>query len=535
MFEPEAWKNDTVIGAGDAVSDFPEDETITDSAAPIEETASETPIEEPAPAEAAPEAEPETQPLESEESAAPEAPVTASEEPEPEEGEYHYKSGYTQRIYADAHYAPADESAAPPRYYTPPERTERPRKEKSAKTKTRRGLGLGGAVALCLVCALLGGLLGAGITGWTHEQRFAAIEEALEENSRLGEENSAAISAVNNQQTMTASPVISSGTALSPSQIYHLACDQVVGITTSYTSYGYFGNAQTGTISGSGFVLSEDGYIVTNYHVVQTANERNLPITVVLHDGSEYEASIVGTEDVNDLAVLKIEATGLTPAKFGNSDELQVGDEIYAVGNPLGELEYSMSTGHVSALNRSISTEESEAISMFQVDAAVNPGNSGGPVYNNRGEVVGVVTAKYSDYDVEGLGFAIPSNDALRIAEDLATMGYVTGKAYLGIWTDERFNAMVAQYYNMPLGAYVGRVAEGSAADQAGLEKGDIITALDGKTIESANDLRSLLRDYSAGDSAEMTYYRAGESKTVTIVFDERTPDVAAQVPEEEP
>lgn len=505
------------------------------NAAPAEENASaetETATEDPAAAEAA---EPVTaEPVENTVPA--EEAIPGAEAPKPaREKDSWYRSENEPPIYADAHYEPAGATTTPPRYYTPPERTERPKKEKSAKTKTRRGLGLGGAVALCLVCALLGGLLGAGITGWTHEQRFAAIEEALEENSRLGEENSAAISAVNNQQTVAASPVISSGTALSPSQIYHLACDQVVGITTSYTSYGYFGNTQTGTISGSGFVLSEDGYIVTNYHVVQTANERNLPITVVLHDGSEYEASIVGTEDVNDLAVLKIEATGLTPAKFGNSDELQVGDEIYAVGNPLGELEYSMSTGHVSALNRSISTEEAEAISMFQVDAAVNPGNSGGPVYNSRGEVIGVVTAKYSDYDVEGLGFAIPSNDALRIAEDLATMGYVTGKAYLGIWTDERYNAMVAQYYNMPLGAYVGRVAEGSAADQAGLEKGDIITALDGKTIESANDLRSLLRDYSAGDSAEMTYYRAGESKTVTIVFDERTPDVAAQVPEEEP
>jgi serine protease Do len=471
------------------------------------------------------------------ENAAPaEEAIPGAEAPKPaREMDSWYRSESEPPIYADAHYEPAGATTTPPRYYTPPDRTERPRKEKSAKKTTRRGLGLGGAVALCLVCAMLGGLLGAGLNGWTQEKRFTAIEEALEENSRLGAENSAAISAVSGQQTVTASPVISTGTSLSPSQIYHLACDQVVGITTSYTSYGYFGNAQTGTISGSGFVLSEDGYIVTNYHVVQTANERNLPVTVVFHDGSEYEASIVGTEDVNDLAVLKIEASGLTPAKFGNSDELQVGDEIYAVGNPLGELEYSMSTGHVSALNRSISTEEAEAISMFQLDAAVNPGNSGGPVYNSRGEVVGVVTAKYSDYDVEGLGFAIPSNDALRIAEDLATMGYVTGKAYLGIWTDERYNAMVAQYYNMPLGAYVGEVAEGSAADKAGLEEGDIITALDGRTVESASDLRNLLRDYSAGDTAEMTYYRAGESKSVTIVFDERTPDIAAQVPEKEP
>ena len=172
---------------------------------------------------------------------------------------------------------------------------------------------------------------------------------------------------------------------------------------------------------------------------------------------------------------------------------------------------------------------------MFQLDAAVNHGNSGGPVYNTRGQVVGIVTAKYSDTAVEGLGFAIPSNDALRITEDLVTKGYVTGKAFLGIWTDERYDAMVAQYYNMPLGAYVAEVAPDSAAARAGLEVGDIITALGDTTVESPSQLRSAIRQYKAGDSVELSFYRAGESKTVTLVFDERTPESGAQAPGTEP
>ena len=438
-----------------------------------------------------------------------------------------------ETIYSDAHYEPAGSTTTPPRYYTPPVRPERVKREKPERK--RRGIGLGGAIALCLICALLGGCLGAGINSWLNESRFDALEKALAENERVSAENAAAISTASLQQPTVASPVLSTGANLSPAQIYERACSQVVGITISYSTPSYFGGSREATVSGSGFILSEDGYIVTNYHVIQVAEESNLPIRVLLYDGTEYEASIVGREDVNDLAVLKIEATGLSPVTMGNSDELQVGDEVYAVGNPLGELEFSMSTGHVSALNRVISTEGADNISMFQLDAAVNPGNSGGPVYNTKGQVVGVVTAKYSDTDVEGLGFAIPSNDALRIAEDLVNNGYVTGKAYLGIWTDERYNAMVAQYYDMPLGAYVAEVSPGSAADQAGLESGDIITAVDGQQVESSTDLRNLIRQYSAGDSAELTYFRAGESRSVRIVFDERTPESGTTLPEREP
>ena len=190
-----------------------------------------------------------------------------------------------------------------------------------------------------------------------------------------------------------------------------------------------------------------------------------------------------------------------------------------------GELAYSMSTGTISGLDREIVTEESVVgINMFQIDAAGNPGHSGGPVYNSRGEVIGVVTAKSGANNAEGLGFAIPSNDAASISEDLVTKGYVTGKAYMGVRLDERYNAMSAQYYNMPLGAYVYSVDSGSAADRAGMQAGDIITKLGGTDITSYTDLKGALRAYSAGDSAEVVVFRAGGSIVFSIIFDEARP-----------
>ena len=234
---------------------------------------------------------------------------------------------------------------------------------------------------------------------------------------------------------------------------------------------------------------------------------------------------IVGVEAANDVAVLKIDAEGLTPASLGNSDTIRVGDIIYAVGNPLGELEFSMSTGHVSAKDRVITTQESESINMFQIDAAVNEGNSGGPVFDTNGNVIGIVTAKYSDTGVEGLGFAIPINDIKAIADDLINKGYVTGKAYMGVSIETRYNAMYSQYYGMPLGAYIENVTVGSAAETAGLQKGDIITAMGEYTVEDYSDLKTALRHFSAFDTTELTVYRAGEELHLSITFDEEKPE----------
>ena len=430
-------------------------------------------------------------------------------------GEYHYKNGYTQKIYSDAHYVPENENTVPPRYYTPPEKPVKAPKEKKPHGKWVK------ALCLCLVCALLGGLCGAGIMAGSMNSRIAAVEQRLEEQAKE-------TLSIGSQTSSTPAPVSTTTAAKPVAAIYDQACNEVVGSTTEVTYTNFFGQTSSSAVSGSGFIVSPDGYILTNYHVIEYAYKGNYAITVMLHDGTRYEASIVGVEDCNDIAVLKIDASGLDPVTFGDSDKLSVGDDVYAVGNPLGELEFSMTTGHVSALDRLITTDESsEAINMFQIDAAVNSGNSGGPVYNANGEVVGIVTAKYSDTGVEGLGFAIPINDAAKIANDLITKGYVTGKAYMGVSIDERYNSMYSQYYNMPIGAFVKSVESGSCAESAGIQAGDIITRLGDVEITGYSDLKQAIKQYSAGDSAELELYRAGESRTLTVIFDEAVPDSA--------
>ena len=432
-------------------------------------------------------------------------------------GEYHYKNGYTQRIYSDAHYVREDETTVPPRYYTPPEKPVR----EARPPKEKKTVGLGALIALCLVCALLGGLCGGAVAGSLMDSRMDKLETNVAE---LGETASKPVLVPTAPGTTVAKSDDEGG--LSAGDIYDMACEQVVGITTEVTGTNLFGMPVSGAVTGSGFIISEDGYILTNYHVVEEANKGKLDVTVILHDGTQYTAQIVAFEADNDVAVLKIDAEGLKPAAIGDSDSLRVGDPVYAVGNPLGELEFSMTTGHVSAKDRTITTDKSgETIAMFQIDAPVNSGNSGGPVYNAEGQVVGIVTAKYADTGVEGIGFAIPINDAASIANDLITKGYVTGKARLGVSVNANYNEMYAQYYGWPMGAYIDGTESGSCAEKAGIEKGDIITKFDGEEIKGYDDLRAAVKRHSAGDSVELEVYRADESRIVTVVLDEATPD----------
>ena len=281
-------------------------------------------------------------------------------------------------------------------------------------------------VALCLVCAILGGLGGGVLAG-------SLMGGGEGENVPGSSDTVFNVAAPDSSSSVTTN-VVSPGSALSPSEIYSLACGQTVAITTEVTYRSFYGYS-TAPVSGSGFIISADGYIMTNYHVIEDAAKGGYEISVLTYDGTEYIASIVGYEEDNDVAVLKIDADGLSAATLGDSDSITVGEDIFAVGNPLGELGYTMTSGMVSALDRDITSYDSSTgtyttINMFQIDAAVNPGNSGGPLFNDRGQVIGIVTAKYSDTGVEGLGFAIPINDAVRIAEDLITKGYVSGKAY---------------------------------------------------------------------------------------------------------
>lgn len=439
-------------------------------------------------------------------------------------GEYHYKNGYTQKIYSDAHYVREEDSTTPPRYYTPPERPVKESREPKPPREGGRAGAFARTVCLCLVCALLGGLGGGTYVASRLRERVDTLQQDVAQlkQQSLAQEGSA----------LAAASAAGETGSMSPSAIYDRACQQVVGITTEVAYTNFFGMTSSSAVTGTGFIVSENGYIVTNYHVIEYAYSGGLEVTVILHDGTRYTAAIVGVEDGNDIAVLKIDGSNLSPAAFGDSDSLTVGDTVYAVGNPLGELEFSMSTGYVSALDRVIKTDESaDSINMFQIDAAVNSGNSGGPVYNDRGEVIGVVTAKYSDTGVEGIGFAIPINDAYSIAQDLISKGYVTGKAYMGVKLDERYNAMYSQYYGMPLGAYVYSVESGSSAEEAGLQAGDIITGLDDMEVTCYDDLHSAVKGFSAGDTAQVRVYRAGKDISLSITFDELTPESTSDSP----
>lgn len=423
---------------------------------------------------------------------------------------YHIVRPEAERSYEDANFLPSDDAAnTPPRYYTPdadawaekPKRKRRARRPRTARTPEQKRL-ITRIACLCLVCALLGGLGGGAVAGLIN---------------RSGK--SAGSSASGSSGTLVTQPVSSDPS--SASAIYSQACKQVVAITTEVTYTNYFGQTSSQASCGSGFFITEDGYVLTNYHVISTAHQYGYAVSVLTYDGTTYQATIVGVDKDNDIALLKIDATGMTPVTFGDSDSMSVGDTVYAVGNPLGELEFTMTSGMISALDRTITTSDGtdSGINMFQIDAAVNAGNSGGPVYNTSGQVIGIVTAKYSSSGVEGLGFAIPVNDAVAIANDLMKNGTVTDRAQLGI-TLQTIPDSAAQYYNMPDGAYVNAVNSGSCAEKAGLKAGDIITAIDDTAVSSGDALRSALRGYSAGESATLTVSRSGETLKLTVTFD---------------
>ncbi|WP_317856323.1 S1C family serine protease [Chakrabartyella piscis] len=318
-----------------------------------------------------------------------------------------------------------------------------------------------------------------------------------------------------------------SGKEMTPTELYAENVGACVGITVSNVSTNVFGQASTTASSGSGFVITSDGYVVTNYHVIaDAADSTSLTIDVSFYDGSSYPATLVGYEEDNDVAVLKISGFNFQNISLGDSSELEVGETIYAIGNPLGELTFSLTDGLVSALDRLVSTSETVTMNMFQTNTAINPGNSGGPLFNASGDVIGIATAKYSSSSagttVEGLGFAIPINDVVNILADLMEYGYVTGKPYLGVQVTN------AQTYGATAGAAVSYVADGSAAESAGLQVGDIIVALDDTSIDTASALTAAITAYSAGDSATLTINRDGSTKTLTVVFDEKNAESEA-------
>ena len=253
-----------------------------------------------------------------------------------------------------------------------------------------------------------------------------------------------------------------------------------------------------------------------------------------MSDKSEYKATIVGSEEESDVAVLKIESENkFKPVILGDSDKMIIGEDIVAIGNPLGELTFSITKGIVSALDRSIQVDAYTTLNMFQVDCAVNEGNSGGPIFNMYGEVIGIVSAKYASSTIEGLGFCIPINDVSNIITDLIDYGKVRNKAYMGISITDVDERMVSQY-KMVKGAYISTIEKGSCAEKAGLKIGDIIVKFDDKEVKSVSELLSFKKNYRAGDSAKLQVWRSGEYEYITIVFDEYDEETVKALEEEQ-
>lgn len=299
--------------------------------------------------------------------------------------------------------------------------------------------------------------------------------------------------------------------------------DSVVEITTEVAVRGTFIGNYITEGAGSGVIIREDGYIVTNNHVIEGATK----VTVRTRDGKSHSATIVGHDEKTDLAVIKIEVNGLTAARYGDSEKLVIGQRVLAIGNPLGELGGTVTEGIISALDREL-TVENQTMTLLQTDASVNPGNSGGGLFDGNGTLVGIVNAKSSGSGVEGLGFAIPIDNARVVIDELIEHGYVTGRGEAGIeiaYIDER----TAYLYRLgDEGVYISAVIRGSAAERAGLLSGDRISEINGEDIETAQDAVNEIQKHKAGATVEFEIVREGKEMTVKVTLDEQKPTLAS-------
>lgn len=405
---------------------------------------------------------------------------------------------------------------------------ETAKKQKAPKKpRQRKGWGTGRVVAAALACAIVGGVGGGALTAHLVDSKWEKTTEELQSSfqSQLDDLANAQNAIQHGNGSGATVDTVSNPGALTPAQVYAQNVQSVVAITNQGVKNGTFGQESfTGT--GSGFILTADGYVLTNHHVIDGAQT----ITVTLYDGTEYTARLVGSDSISDVALLKIEAENLPAVTIGDSDGLDVGDQVAAIGNPLGELTSTQTVGYVSAKDRSVNTDGT-ILNMLQTDAAINSGNSGGPLFNMNGEVVGITTAKYSGStssgaSIEGIGFAIPINDVMDLVDDLMEYGYITGQAYLGVTINTQdLDAATAAAYGLPLGARVQSVTEGSCADKAGLQAGDIITALGDEEVSGYSDLLYALRNFGAGDTTTVSVFRSGQELTLNITFDEKTAD----------
>lgn len=375
---------------------------------------------------------------------------------------------------------------------------QEPQPENGGAQKKQRGAAP--IIAICAVIALIMGLIGSAIGSAIWGSDSSTILQGERENTVID------ITSIDTNKLMTAA------------EVYAANVNSTVGITTSVTT-NFWGFTTTSAASGSGFILTADGYVLTNYHVIESSSS----ITVTLYNGDTYDATLIGYDESNDIAVLKIDATDLSPAVLGDSDNLNVGDSVVAIGNPLGELTFSLTSGAVSALGREITMSNSVTMELIQTDCAINSGNSGGALFNLYGEVVGITNAKYSGSgsttSIDNIGFAIPINNVRSLVESIIENGYYA-KPYIGVTVSDVGEESTS--FGLPAGAAVRSVTEDSPAEKAGLQANDIITAINGETISSRTELSKAISACSPGDKLTLTVYRQGETLSIEVTVGEQ-------------
>lgn len=372
-----------------------------------------------------------------------------------------------------------------------------PKKEKTPFWKKK-----GAVIACLLVAAMLAGFCGSAIGN-------AVFSSGSGTTVYEGKRPSTVVNTAN----------IDTSKKMTAAEVYAANVNSTVGITTQVTT-NFWGYTTQSAASGSGFILSADGYLLTNYHVIESASS----IKATLYNGKSYDATLIGYDESNDIAVLKIDAEGLTPVTLGDSDNLNVGDDVIAIGNPLGELTFSLTSGSVSALNREVTLSSNVTMNLIQTDCAINSGNSGGALFNLYGEVVGITNAKYSGSSgsgasIDNIGFAIPINSVRSIVDSIIEKGYVT-KPYIGVMVSDVGEESTK--YGLPEGAAVVSVTEGGPAEKAGIKANDIITEVNGKAISGKSDLSAVISEHAAGDKLTLSIYRQGETLSVTVEIGEQ-------------
>ena len=385
--------------------------------------------------------------------------------------------------------------------YDPPE----PRKPNSGN-----GMNTSKIIALAVGCSLLGGIVGAGASSLLG---IGTTTSNIYEGERT--------------PTVLNIAPIDTSKQLTQAEVYAANVNSTVGIATTSVSTNFWGYSTTKAASGSGFIFTDDGYVLTNFHVIDGASA----VKVTMYDGTAYDAMIVGYDKSNDIAVLKIDAQGLTPVILGDSNSINVGDTVVAIGNPLGELTFSLTSGVVSALDREVTFSGGISMDLIQTDCAINSGNSGGALFNLYGEVVGITNAKYSgsgtgEASIDNIGFAIPINSVRNIVESIIEDGFIS-KPYLGV--SVLTVSEDVKSYGLPAGASVQEITKNSPAEKAGLQINDIITKVGDTEIATSEELVDIVAESSPGDVLVLTVYRNTQIITVEVTVGEKITETNGQ------